>query len=249
MPETGRKARRRRSETRIHTLKRLVRSLPARIGARRDLRRPELARGYGALNGQVGRQAAVSGMFQHIDFDLVVETGTYRGTTTEFLRTLTRAPIVTIEVDERLAFYSQARLGTLPDLRVVYGDSATEIRRLIFGKGRDARLPFFYLDAHWHTRLPLRWEILEVLSAFPECCILIDDFQVPTDGGYRFDDYGPGFRLTPDLLDGLDLHGVEWFWPAVPAVQETGYKRGWLVLARGETVVAALRTIPELRQA
>src|SRR6187551_1980564 len=186
MPKTTGKRKRRKSETHIQKAMRLVRSMPARIGARRDLRRPELSSGYGVLNGQAGRQAAVTGMFQRIEFDLVVETGTYRGTTTEFLRSLTSAPIVTIEVDERLAFYSQARLRALPNLRVVHGDSATEIRRLVFHKGRDARLPFCYLDAHWHTRLPLRWEILEVLSAFPECCILIDDFEVPTDPGYRF---------------------------------------------------------------
>ena len=223
--------------------------MPARIGARIDLMRPELARGYGPLNGQEGRQAAVSRMFQLVPFDLVLETGTYRGTTTEFLRGLTEAPIVTIEVVDRLAYYSRARLRHLPGIRVVLGDSATEIRRVIFRRGQDAHLPFCYLDAHWQTRLPLRWEVLEVLSAFPECCILIDDFQVPSDRGYRFDDYGPGFRLSADILDGIDLTGVAWFWPTVPSAEETGRRRGWVVLARGQQVVTALRSIPQLREA
>ena len=223
--------------------------MPARIGARIDLMHPKLALGYGPLNGQAGRQATVSDLFQMVPFDLVLETGTYRGTTTEFLRGLTAAPIVTIEVVERLAYYSRERLRHLPGIRVVLGDSATEIRRTIFRKGQDAQLPFCYLDAHWHTRLPLRWEVLEILSAFPECCILIDDFQVPSDRGYRFDDYGPGFRLTPDILDGLDLSGVVWFWPTVPAAQETGHRRGWVVLARGQQIVDALRSIPQVREA
>ncbi len=98
--------------------------------------RPGLAKGYGALNGQAGRQAAVGHLFRLVPFDLVIETGTYRGTTTEFLRGLTAAPIVTIEVVDRLAFYSRGRLKHLPDIRVVLGDSATEIRRTVFRKDR-----------------------------------------------------------------------------------------------------------------
>ena len=30
---------------------------------------------------------------------------------------------------------------------------------------------------------------------------MIDDFQVPDDPGYAYDDYGPGKALTPDLVD------------------------------------------------
>jgi hypothetical protein len=226
-----------------------VRLVSARLGARIDLMRPELARGYGPLNGQEGRQAAVCRMFQLVPFDLVLETGTYRGTTTEFLRGLTQAPIVTIEVVDRLAYYSRARLRHLPGIRVVLGDSATELRRVAFRKDQDARLPFCYLDAHWEARLPLRWEVVELLSAFPGFCILIDDFQVPNDRGYRFDNYGRGFRLSADIFEGIDMGDVTWFWPAVPSAEETGRPRGWVVLARGNEVVDALRSIPQLREA
>ena len=246
--KTGRKTRRRRPSSRWERVERLVRSVPARVGARIDLMRPKLALGYGAMNGQEGRQAAVTRMFQLVAFDLVIETGTYRGTTTEFLRGLTQAPIVTIEVVDRLAYYARACLRQLPDVRVVLGDSATEIRRTIFRKDQDAHRPFCYLDAHWHTRLPLRWEVLEVMSGFEQFCIVIDDFQVPDDPGYRFDDYGPGFRLSADLFDGLDLHDVTRFSPSIPSKQETGHRRGWLVLARGDEIVDALRSIPQIRE-
>lgn len=212
--------------------------------------RPGLAAGLGGpLNGQRIRQSAVKELFDRVPFDLVVETGTFRGTTTAFLRTLTPAPIVTIEANPRYALYARARLRALHQVRVITGDSATEIRRLANRKlGAATSRPFFYLDAHWGRRLPLRWEVLEIQSGWQEFCILVDDFQVPGDSGYRFDDYGPGFRLTPELFDGLDLSGVARFSPASPSTEESGRRRGWLVLARGEQIVPELRRVALLHE-
>ena len=58
----------------------------------------------------------------------------------------------------------------------------------------------FYLDAHWGKRLPLADEMRVVAGAFPRCVIAIDDFMVPDDPGYAFDDYGPGKRLDLDYV-------------------------------------------------
>ena len=58
----------------------------------------------------------------------------------------------------------------------------------------------FYLDAHWNDHLPLREEVELALKHFAKAVLIIDDFAVPDDPGYAFDDYGPGKALTLDYL-------------------------------------------------
>jgi hypothetical protein len=231
-------------------VERVVSRLPDRLAARIDALRPGLAIGFGGpLNGQEARIAAVREMFGRLRFDLVVETGTYRGMSTRFLRSLTTARVVTIESEGRYARYAFRSLHDLPDTKVILGDSATEIRRLAAGpRPVSAARPFFYLDAHGEARLPLRWELLEITSGWPTFCALIDDFEVPGDPGYGADDFGPGFRLGVDHLAGLALPGVAAFWPTSPSALETGKRRGWLVLARGDPMTTELRAMPGLRE-
>jgi hypothetical protein len=243
--------RRRRPRYRVKgALEQVVSRLPDRLAARIDGLRPGLKTGFGGpLNGQSMRTAVVRESFDQLRFDLVVETGTYRGMTTAFFRTLTDARIVSIESNERYARFAFRRLRAQPDTRVIWGDSATEIRRLAAGRRPvPAERPFFYLDAHGEERLPLRWELLEIASGWPAFCALIDDFEVPGDPGYRADDYGPGFRLCVDHLAGLQLPGVVAFWPSAPSATETGAQRGWLILARGAEILAGLRLMPSLRE-
>ena len=225
-------------------IERVTRVLPPTVAARIDQLRPTLAKGFGPFNGQESRQAVLGSLLQSYPFDLVIETGTYRGTTTERLRTLTSAPIVTIEVSRRYYEYARKRLSGLADTRTIHGDSAGEIRRLAALPAHDRQANVFaYLDAHWAARLPARWEILELLSGWDSVCIVIDDFKVPTDPGYGYDDYGPGQVLDLAFLSGLPLEGVSVFFPRLPAAQETGHRRGWVVLGRGpELVDHLLRT-------
>lgn len=231
-------------------IERIICRLPDRVAARVDGYRPGLAAGFtGPLNGQRHRVAAVTEMFRRIGFDLVVETGTHRGTSTVFFRTLTAAPIITIEANGRFAKYSYQRLRTQADTRVIHGDSSVWLRRLAKGKRPvSTTTPFFYLDAHGGGSLPLRFEMLEVTSCWADFCAIVDDFQVPDDPAYEFGAYGPGFALTTDVLVGLDLAGVHAFWPSAKAVDDTGHRCGMLVLARGAAIVEGLRGIGELRE-
>lgn len=215
--------------------------LPPRIAARIDLLRPGLAKGFGPFNGQEHRQAILESVIRSYPFDLVIETGTYRGTTTEHLRELTNAPIITIEVSKRYYEYARKRLSEVPDTRVIHGDSPTEIRRVASSPEHDRRAKVFaYLDAHSDNSLPARWEVLELLSGWDSVCVVIDDFKVPGSPGYAYDDYGPGLALDTALLSGLPLAGVSLFFPRIPSEEETGYRRGWVVLGRGPELVAQL---------
>jgi hypothetical protein len=208
------------------------------VAARIDLLRPDLAKGFGPFNGQEHREAVLGSVLQSYPFDLVIETGTYRGTTTERLRRLTSAPIITVEVSRRYFEYARKRLSGLANTRVVHGDSAAEIRRVAALPTHDRQAKVFaYLDAHWGARLPARWEILELLSGWDTVCVVVDDFRVPGDPGYGYDDYGPGLVLDLGLLSGLPLDGVSAFFPRIPAAEETGHRRGWVVLARGPELI------------
>jgi hypothetical protein len=87
---------------------------------------------------------------------------------------------------------------------------------------------------------------LELLSGWETVCILIDDFNVPGDEGYAYDDYGQGFALDVRLLSGLPLEDVFLFFPRISSVEETGRRRGWVVLARGRDLVDKLLKLEEL---
>jgi hypothetical protein len=225
----------------------VARVLSAKAKGRIDLFRPGLAAGFGPFNGQERREAIVRSVLEALPIDLVIETGTYRGTTTERLRRITTAPIVTIEVSPRYHEYSRLRLARLSHVRVVQGESAAMIRRIASSSDHDPRVMVFaYLDAHWGSSLPARYEILELMNGWDEFCALIDDFKVPGDPGYGFDDYGPGAVLDATLLEGLPLEGVSLFYPRVPSADETGCRRGWIVLGRGKRVVAGLRMLDGL---
>ena len=171
----------------------------------------------------------------------MIETGTYRGTTTERLRRVTNAPIVTIELSSRYFEYARRRLSGMANVRIVHGDSPTEIRHIAVSIDHDRGAKVFaYLDAHWGRNLPTRWEILELLAGWDSLCIVIDDFKVPGDLGYAFDDYGRGFALDLDLLSGLPLEDVAAFYPGIPSGEESGHRRGWVVLGRGQDIVREL---------
>lgn len=229
---------------------RLVGVLPPKVAGRIDFYRPSLAAGFGPFNGQECREAIVRSLLEALPIDLVIETGTYRGSTTDRLREITKAPIVTIEASRRYYEYSRRRLASSSQVQVINGDSVRQIRRIASSSDHDpsARV-FAYLDAHSGSSLPARYEILELLSGWDEFCAVIDDFEVPGDPGYGFEDYGPGAVLDGTLFEGLPLAGVSYFYPSVPSADETGHRRGWIVVGRGQKVVDGLRMLDGLAMA
>jgi hypothetical protein len=164
----------------------------------------------------------------------VIETGTYRGTTTEFLSHLTGAAVYSVELKRRYYEYARMRLAGIGRVTLEVGDSRHFLRRL----SADPRVPkqrvFFYLDAHWEADVPLREELLIIAEHWSESVIVIDDFQVADDAGYGFDDYGPGRRLTLEYLPLASLGAISCLVPQLPSAQETGFRRGCVVLAPRE---------------
>ena len=59
---------------------------------------------------------------------------------------------------------------------------------------------------------------------------MIDDFEVPGDPGYGCNEYGPGLRFGPELLSAATQE-YRHFYPATSSREETGYRRGCILLA------------------
>ena len=88
----------------------------------------------------------------------------------------------------------------------------------------------FYLDAHWKDDLPLVEELRIITGSDLQWVVMIDDFKVPFDDGYSYDDYGPGKALNLDLLSFLKDRST-FFFPRPHSSEETGAVRGTCVLA------------------
>ena len=213
-----------------------------------DLADDELQASWGGpLNGQTVRQRMFEELLDAIGFEAVIETGTFRGTTTEWIAQRFPKPILTCEINKRYFLQAKQRLGKLPQVRVELADSTDFLSRLKEEFARDAPL-LFYLDAHWLDRLPLGEEVAIIRDQFPRGVVVIDDFEVPLDRGFTFDNYGPGRRIDLNLLARF-REGATVLLPAGSSRDETGAKRGVCVLAWDREVVESLGRVPTLRTA
>lgn len=182
----------------------------------------------GPMNGQHGRQEIVRALVNLRKPVAIVETGTYLGVTTEYLALLTGVEVRTCE--SQSIYYRSAlkRFRDNPLVRAELADSVDFLKALAADRSVPKRGVLFYLDAHWDANLPLRDEMEIIGQSWQEPWILIDDFRVPADPGYGFDDYGEDAALQLSYLA-----PAPWWtplFPALPSAQETGARRGCVVL-------------------
>lgn len=203
----------------------------------------------GPFNGQVQRRRIFQEIVGSCEPIAIIETGTYRGTTTEFMAE-TALPIYTIEGHPRNFGFARARLWRRRNIRMLLGDSRVQLRTLFadpLRAMRDASV-FAYLDAHWDADLPLSEELDMIFQHCPAAIVMIDDFQVPDDPGYGYDDYGPGKALAAAYVaPTMATHSLRAFYPAAPSNRETGACRGCVVLAEAGIQAETLATCSTLR--
>jgi hypothetical protein len=206
---------------------------------------------WGPLNGQRIRQGVYAEIVRRIRFQAIVETGTYRGTTTAYFAQ-SGLPVYTVEIDPRCFAYASMRFRKYDRVRVHEGDSPEFLKEL-------ARLPecprsrvLFYLDAHVqdssrYHKAPLVEELTIIFSHWAESVVMIDDFQVPASS-YSFDDWGPSRNLCLDCFESLKDFGLTAFFPVANAADESGARRGWVVVCRDNSIAQALNEVEGLRQ-
>ena len=110
---------------------------------------------------------------------------------------------------------------------------------------------FFHLDAHWGEDLSLAEEIDLIFSSGTDAIVMIDDFQVPDDPSYSYDNCGAGKLLSEEYIDGLKSHHqLACFYPADHSLRETGARRGSVVLTRSNrfAYIAQLKSLRQIEK-
>lgn len=200
---------------------------------------------YGtAFNGQQLRQSTFLDLNKKIKIDNIIETGTYRGTTTKFFQANTNINIYTCEISSRYHQFSRMRFRNLPKIILKKGNSVDFLKEVSKNPEITNSICFFYLDAHWEEHLPLFEELSVILSNWKSPIVMIDDFKVPNDPGYSYDDYGEGNVLDLNYLSKLP-HKINYFFP-INSSSEGGRKRGSVVLTNNENLAQKIRDIPSL---
>lgn len=224
---------------------------PERLGNFRFRRNPWFGRAWGAgpFNGQKWRCLLVAELVAKSNPAAIVETGTYLGTSTEWLASF-QVPVYSCEASPDNYWFARARFKATPNVTLALCDSRAALRSFLAGPLRDqtSRPILFYLDAHWNSDLPLADEIEIIFGICESAIVLVDDFQVPDDAGYGYDDYGLEKALIPDYVaKSMKKHDLKALYPTCSADEETGAKRGCVVLAKRSTLGSILDSISLLR--
>ncbi|MCC9704406.1 MULTISPECIES: O-methyltransferase [Streptomyces] len=190
---------------------------------------PWLYPAWPALNGQRFRQEMFRSLLQELQPQAVFESGTYRGATTQFLWHVSGRPVYTVEKEPAFARLAARRFRNVSDIRVIKSDSRKALQGLRENSSFPKSRVLFYLDAHWEDDLPLREEVAVITDSWTDSLILIDDFKVPDDPGYGFDTYAET-QLSVEYL-GNAVGEYKVFWPNCPSGEETGARRGCVLLA------------------
>jgi hypothetical protein len=189
--------------------------------------------------GQRRREATLEALVRHYRPDAIVETGTFLGLTTRRLAAW-GVPVYSIELQPQWFHLARVHTRRQRAVTLLCGDSVAGLRWV---RDRVApRRPLAYLDAHWEARLPLREELATLLGAWEDAVVVIDDCRVPHDTGYGYDVYG-GVAIEAERLALPPTVRVAY--PAGPASEEGGARRGTLYAAWGPDASAALERLRE----
>jgi predicted O-methyltransferase YrrM len=182
------------------------------------------------FNDQERRTEMMFEVVKAFEPEVVIETGTYQGATTEWFADNSKARIITIESSEWFFSYAEYRLSQIPQIEIIFGDSVSALQDLSIKTDLVAQKTLFYLDAHWNDYLPLADEINLIMARWMDFIIVIDDFEVDDDDGYTFDDYGPGKRLDKTLIPAKYRDQLFAYYPKAKSSDETSHKRGAIIL-------------------
>ncbi len=201
----------------------------------------------GPFNNQKIRQEIFTGLLENFRFDEIIETGTYYGNTTEYMFKTSKLIVRTIELNPRKYGFAMARLFKYPKIKTYRGSSDVILTNLCKQPGIQQKQVFFYLDAHRNGKLILIEEIKLILSNIKQAVVMIDDFKVPGFPDYGYDKYPSGEILDLEYLSPLSNLGLQLFFPTVGPKNETGKKRGCVVLTLNKEYSEKLQSLSTLK--
>jgi len=185
------------------------------------------------FNGQAHRKQIFRDLLSEFEFDAILETGTWIGNTTGYMAETSGLPVYTTEYNDRFYSLAKLRLRHINNITFMLSDSREFLRKMA-ASNLSAKKLFIYLDAHWYEDLPLAEEIEIICANFQDFVILVDDFEVPGDAGYGYDNYGKNKALTYKQFSPLFRRlGLVALFPSLPSHDESGKKRGSVILVKG----------------
>jgi predicted O-methyltransferase YrrM len=186
------------------------------------------------MNGQINRLRTaylLSGILRPTH---AIETGTYLGTTTQYLTSMVTEKTYSIEVNKKYIDVAKKRLSNeirASVVELILGNSKIEIMNILNNLDPSRHRILVYLDAHWSEYVPLKDEIQSLLDWGGVFIAIIDDFMIPLDAGYGFDLY-KNYRIDASQVPLSEKISI-WM-PSQPSSSETGSKRGTAYLIHAD---------------
>lgn len=206
---------------------------------------PEYLSDENSFNRQNIRRALVTEVLQEMKPSCIIETGTFLGETTGFFAKF-GFPVISSEISAPIHYAAKQRLAKFSNIKLMLCDSRLLFRNII-SDNLNSKPAFIYLDAHWLDDLPLLEEIRLIDANWDDYIILIDDFQVPNDPGYGYDKYSKKRILNLSYISGCLVNKpIRVFFPSAPSSQESGAKRGYVFLAKGNENIKLLEGLDKL---
>ena len=137
-------------------------------------------------------------LHEHLNCTSFVETGTMYGNTTGFVNRVFDTPVFTSEINDTYYLVNRANLIWARGVTNHHSNSVEFLNSLCDGD-RLGDNPMFYLDAHWYDYMPLADELCCIIRKCRKAVILIDDFMIPNELRYRYDEY-PDVRIDMALI-------------------------------------------------
>jgi predicted O-methyltransferase YrrM len=178
------------------------------------------------FNGQAIRLQKIVEIATVLRPTIVIETGTYLGSSTPYLASFASNKTFTIEIDKNSAAKAHERFKAHHGnsrIELILDDSAVAIQKILEGLDSRSETVLAYLDAHWLDAIPTKTELQSLCDWGGNWIAIIDDFQVPHDPGYAYDEY----ENTVIGISEVPLNRNLQVWvPNILAEKETGAKRG-----------------------
>lgn len=191
------------------------------------------------LNGQVKRRDFVEELLADFAPQAVIETGTFLGTSTLFFAANAPAgcPVHTVELDDLYYGFAKKRFERMGvNINIHRMSSEAFLSKFRF----EVERLFCYLDAHWYGYLPIREEIV-ALAGYPQVVVGIDDFEVPGEPSWGFDNYRRRGVLTWSYIEDA-AQDFTVFYPAYSPEEDNGSRRGFCVLAKGSEAIRSCKS-------
>lgn len=185
-------------------------------------------------------------LHQHFQCTSFVETGTFYGYTSAYVRQAFKTPVFTSEINPTYYLVSKANLLWVRGIKKFRTSSPVFLENVcrpsLIGDN-----PMFYLDAHWYDYMPLPDELATIRDRSERGIILIDDFLVPAQPQFIYDEY-EGIPIDLNVVkSALDIcrDGVSVYLPNYhPEREPTGLGIGFAIILMGQEHALPETTFP-----